>query len=41
MSVQTLDELQRFKARLALPTWEATILALLDRAAADQPEPRP
>jgi Family of unknown function (DUF6084) len=29
MSLQTLDELQRFKARMALPTWDATIAALL------------
>jgi hypothetical protein len=29
MSLQTLDELQRFKNRRALPTWEATLAALL------------
>jgi hypothetical protein len=28
----TLDELQRFKARAALPTWEAALAALLQRA---------
>jgi Family of unknown function (DUF6084) len=33
MTRQTLDELQRFKARQALPTWDATIAALLARAA--------
>jgi hypothetical protein len=32
ISNHTLDELQRFKARRALPTWEATILALLAEA---------
>jgi uncharacterized protein DUF6084 len=32
MSLQTLDELQRFKARQALPTWDATITALLKQA---------
>jgi Family of unknown function (DUF6084) len=31
MSRQTLDELQRFKSRQALPTWDATVLALLAR----------
>jgi hypothetical protein len=35
MSRQTLDELQRFKTRQALPTWDATMSALLARA----PEP--
>jgi hypothetical protein len=37
ISTHTMDELQRFKARHALPTWEATILTLLaqaDRSAA-------
>jgi Family of unknown function (DUF6084) len=34
MSRQTLDELQRFKSRHALPTWDATVLELL--AAAEQ-----
>jgi Family of unknown function (DUF6084) len=33
MSTQTLDELQRFKSRQALPTWDATLRALLERAA--------
>jgi Family of unknown function (DUF6084) len=33
MSTQTLDELQRFKNRRALPTWDATLRALLERAA--------
>jgi Family of unknown function (DUF6084) len=33
MSLQTLDELQRFKTREALPTWDATLSALLARAA--------
>jgi hypothetical protein len=33
MSLQTLDELQQFKTREALPTWDATIAALLARAA--------
>jgi hypothetical protein len=32
MSLQTLDELQRFKTRQALPTWDATLAALLARA---------
>ena len=32
MSLQTLDELQRFKNRQALPTWDATLAALLARA---------
>jgi len=31
MSLQTLDELQRFKTREALPTWDATLAALLAR----------
>jgi len=35
MSLPTLDELQRFKAREALPTWDATLAALLARAADD------
>ena len=38
MTRETLDELLRFKTRLALPTWDATITALLARAA-DEPEP--
>jgi hypothetical protein len=33
MSNQTLDELQRFKNRRALPTWDATLRALLEQAA--------
>lgn len=33
MSRQTLDELQRFKTRRALPTWDATVTALLAEAA--------
>jgi len=33
MSLQTLDELQQFKTREALPTWDATLAALLARAA--------
>jgi hypothetical protein len=33
MSRQTLDELQRFKSRRALPTWDATLSALLGQAA--------
>jgi hypothetical protein len=32
MSLQTLDELQRFKTRQALPTWDATVAAQLARA---------
>jgi hypothetical protein len=34
MSRQTLDELQGFKSRRALPTWDATLTALLAEAAA-------
>ena len=33
MSNETLEELQRFKNRRALPTWEATVRALLEQAA--------
>jgi Family of unknown function (DUF6084) len=33
VSTHTLDELLRYKARHALPTWEATLLALLAQAA--------
>jgi hypothetical protein len=40
MSLQTLDELQRFKTRQALPTWDATLAALLARAG-DGAEQRP
>jgi hypothetical protein len=32
MSLRTMDELQRFKNRQALPTWDATIAALLATA---------
>ena len=32
MTRETLDELQRFKTRQALPTWDATVAALLARA---------
>jgi hypothetical protein len=42
MNRQTLDDLQRFKTRRALPTWDATVSALLAEAAdADVTEPRP
>jgi hypothetical protein len=38
VSTHTRDELQRFKARHALPTWEATVLELLAAAQrAEQP----
>ena len=40
MSLQTLDELQQFKTREALPTWDATLAALLARAA-DEAEHQP
>ena len=40
MSLQTLDELQRFKTRQALPTWDATLAALLARVA-DEAEQQP
>ena len=36
MSRQTLDELGRYKSRHALPTWDATVLALLDRAGPEE-----
>ncbi len=39
MSLETLDELQRFKTRQALPTWDATLAALLARAADDAERP--
>jgi hypothetical protein len=40
VSTQTLDELQRFKASRALPTWDATICALLaDVTERSEPEP--
>jgi hypothetical protein len=32
MTRETLDDLQRFKTRQALPTWDATIAALLERS---------
>ena len=37
MSRSTLDDLLRFKNREALPTWDATLSALLERAAGDSP----
>ena len=40
MSLETLDELQRFKTRQALPTWDATLAALLARVA-DEAEQQP
>jgi hypothetical protein len=40
MSVRTLDELSRFKTSQAIPTWDATIQALLARAADDAGQPR-
>jgi hypothetical protein len=39
MSLPTLDELQRFKARKALPTWDATIAALLAESAGHAERP--
>jgi Family of unknown function (DUF6084) len=36
MSRETLDELIRFKNRKALPTWDATVAALLAEAAGDR-----
>jgi uncharacterized protein DUF6084 len=39
MSQQTLDELQRFKTRHALPTWDATMAALLARAGGEADSP--
>jgi hypothetical protein len=36
MSRQTLDELIRFKNRKALPTWDATVAALLAEASQEQ-----
>jgi len=35
MSLQTLDALQHFKTRQALPTWDATITSLLKQAGDD------
>jgi hypothetical protein len=40
MSLPTLDELQRFKARKALTSWDATVAALLAEIA-DRAEPQP
>jgi hypothetical protein len=40
MSLETLDELQRFKTRQALPTWDAVLAALLARAG-DEAEHQP
>ena len=37
LSRQTFDDLQRFKTRRALPTWDATVLALLAEAADARP----
>jgi Family of unknown function (DUF6084) len=37
LSHHTLEELQRFKAQRALPTWESAVLALLAQAAEVQP----
>ena len=37
MSRQTLDELGDFKARHALPTWDATVRALLDATSPEEP----
>ncbi len=39
MSLQTLDELQQFKTRQALPTWDATLAALLAQAADEAEHP--
>jgi hypothetical protein len=39
MSRQTLEELQRFKTRRALPTWDATLSALLEQASDDAEAP--
>ena len=40
MSRQTLDQLQQFKTRRALPTWDATLQALLAEVAAAEARPR-
>ncbi len=37
MSRQTLDALQRFKSRRALPTWDSVVSALLEESAERQP----
>jgi uncharacterized protein DUF6084 len=39
MTNETLDELQRFKTRHALPTWDATLAALLARASDEADSP--
>jgi Family of unknown function (DUF6084) len=39
MSLPTLDALQQFKTRLALPTWDATITALLKQAGDEAEDP--
>jgi Family of unknown function (DUF6084) len=39
ISTATFDELLRFKTQAALPTWEATVLALLARAAQPAGDP--
>jgi Family of unknown function (DUF6084) len=39
MSLQTLDALQQFKTRQALPTWDATITALLKQADGEAEDP--
>ncbi len=39
LSQQTLEELQRFKTRHALPTWDATMAALLGRAGDEADSP--
>jgi hypothetical protein len=36
MTRQTLDELGRYKSRHALPTWDATVLALLATAGQEE-----
>ncbi len=36
MNRHTLDELIRFKTRHALPTWDATVAALLAQAAREE-----
>jgi len=38
MSRQTMADLQRFKSAYALPTWDMTLAALLERAGADPTE---
>jgi hypothetical protein len=37
MSRQTMADLQRFKSAHALPTWDLTLAALLERAGTEQP----